>query len=37
MDGKILLQTVMRMLRVKSRGLGYEIAGEFVSGLAEQR
>jgi hypothetical protein len=37
MDGSTLLQTVMRVLRVRSMGLGYEVAGEFVSGLTQQR
>jgi hypothetical protein len=35
MDGNCLLQTVMRVLRVRSMGLGYEVAGEFVSGLTQ--
>ena len=36
MDGSHLLQAVMRVLRVRSMGIGYEVAGEFVSGLTQQ-
>jgi hypothetical protein len=36
MDSSHLLQTVMSVLRVRSMGLGYEVAGEFVSGLTRQ-
>ena len=37
MDGSALLQTVMRVLRVRSMGLAYEVAGEFVSGVTQQK